>query len=352
MAPESKTEDTIKVKHNFEETTQLPAFNGTSTLNTELDDGYASIDDQDHLKKLTSASQSKLTIQDKQYFDELQIHGELIVDTINGIPIQQLVYSNQDLNLTKIIVHEIVVRKNETFDKLKQNLRKTATLDYEDPLVAEDSKSNLPYLVYASNVDRIEVTAIQVDGLINKLSFQELHENSLKINNENQVLLGTLNLKEVKTNNLFVENGVISGSNIKDIILIKNVSMGTTATASPHYNITQDVRFSQPVFINELTIVERMNNVHVNKGQLDVLLKNSEDEQLITGHKQFRSVKLLEPIVLQGKLLKSSLNRMNPIVSINEDIEIKGKHNVNRKILTFIGKHFFFKYFVLTNIFY
>lgn len=69
------------------------------------------------------------------------------------------------------------------------------------------------------------------------------------------------------------------------------------------YDINKDVRFTQDLFVNNLTVVKFLNSIPVRAdGNLDVLLKDIPEQQSITGIKSFENLELHNPIRLQGKI--------------------------------------------------
>ena len=93
---------------------------------------------------------------------------------------------------------------------------------------------------------------------------------------------------------------LMSAVNIDQLISINN---------SESVIIDQDISFTQDELpIENLFVAERLNNIKVIDGDLNVLRLNSDHVQVINGDKIFESVKLMTPIKLQVKIAKNYLN--------------------------------------------
>lgn len=83
----------------------------------------------------------------------------------------------------------------------------------------------------------------------------------------------------------------------------KKVSENLVQITEGAHDIHKDVRFTQDLFVNNLTAFKFLNNIPVRgDGGLDVLLKDTPEEQSITGVKTFENLELYDSIKLQGKI--------------------------------------------------
>lgn len=61
---------------------------------------------------------------------------------------------------------------------------------------------------------------------------------------------------------------------------------------------------------------------------MQVLRTSGVEEQTVTGEKIFGDVNLREPIVLRGKIESKSLERMNPVISIDKNLVLQGDFSI------------------------
>lgn len=239
--------------------------------------------------------------------DELTIEEMIEIEFINGHPFSDLVFAKRDLNVTAVVVDELILKNHRNYVEVAG--KRTADSKHEDMVKSASESFVAPN---TGVVDKMTVNSLIVDGLINRLSLSMLNEFALKIRGD-QVLESEINFEVLQAESLqaFAD---ISNRKINDIV----------QTVNGPFTVDQGIQFAAPVFINELIVNQRINNINVVKGAFNVLLKQSQRDQVIQAMKIFDEVKLLNPIVLQGKITKSNLNKINPIVSFTNDIVLEG----------------------------
>lgn len=139
--------------------------------------------------------------------------------------------------------------------------------------------------------DKLLVQNLTISGKFNENQIFPLFTNTLRssgfqIFNTNT---SSINIKNVTANRIATVSGLISGKNISDLVRID----------AGDFVIDQFVRFSRPLVIGNLEVLGRVNNIRVTNGKWDVLLKNSDQIQEITGFKEFENVELREPVIIR-----------------------------------------------------
>lgn len=162
---------------------------------------------------------------------------------------------------------------------------------------------------------------VYVDGFFNGGDIRELNSLLLKTRG-NQVLEAPFAFDNLTAPEVVLINGQLSGKTSADLISIKQ---GT-------YVIDQTVEFEEPVYAKTLALTERINNLQVLDGKLDVLLKNASQPQIVSGDKLFENVQLQSPISLQGKINSESLTNMNPVSIFDEDLVLEGNYEINGEV--------------------
>lgn len=236
--------------------------------------------------------------------DELTIGKMIVMDSINGHPFADLVLTHRDLNVSEVVVDELILTNRSNYMEImsKKNL-------IDDDLVGAATDN---FAAPATGVvDTLKVNSLIVDGFINRLDLSFLNEHVLKIRGD-QVLESEINFEFLQAASL--QSVSISQKQVDHIV----------RTMDGPFTVDQPIQFANPVFINELWVKDRINNINVAQERFDILLKRADYDQVIHALKIFNEVKLLNPIVLQGKITKSNLNKINPIVSITNDIVLEG----------------------------
>lgn len=239
--------------------------------------------------------------------DELTIEDMIEIEFINGHAFKDLVFSRRDLNVSEVVVNELILKNHKNYVEVTGR----SNLNHEVMMEAASESFVNPM---TGVVDTMKVNSLMVDGFINGWDISQLNELALKIRGD-QVLENKINFEVLQAASLQAF-GDISTKKIDDVV----------RTVNGPFTVVQDIQFVKPVSINELIVNERINNINVVKGSFNILLKRSDRDQVIHAMKIFNAVQLLNPIVLQGKITKSNLNKINPIVSFTDDIVLEGNH--------------------------
>lgn len=252
--------------------------------------------------------ESEAQVEEPIELDTLTIENMIFIEFINGHAFKDVVFSNRDINVSEIVVNELILKNYENYEEI---VGKTNARVKREEIVKPGGEN----FVYPNTgvVDNLSVNSLIVDGFINRLDMSTLNEFALKIRGD-QIIESEMNFEVLHGTSLQTQQ-TISNRKISDIVQTEN---------GP-FTVDHVIQFVKPVFINDLVVKERINNINVVKGNFNILLKKSDHDQVLQAMKTFDAVKLLNPIVLQGKIRKSNLNSINPIVSITDDIVLEGK---------------------------
>lgn len=242
----------------------------------------------------------------------LTVNGSLNIQSINGIPIQNLVYMKniKNQNLKSIVARQIVA-KNEFFVRGKvdgiemavdniilniprQILRPISleklTVKNINPINVNGMNFNeffsllerkfnlkLPNLIH-----ELDVEFVKIQNLLNGQNITEIAINALK-SSGSQLFLAPLQVKNLKVKDVNFDS---SPERISDIPISNLIDISDSKTIE----ILQDIRFVQPLEVNQLFVKERINNVNIKDGKLLILRTDGVEEQTVTGEKQTNSL--------------------------------------------------------------
>lgn len=245
-------------------------------------------------------SLSEFMVGDTLTVDELTITDSFHAERINGRNFSDLLRADSDLILDTMTVRELIIANNsKVHDKIEQKLLQN------DERVKRDVGSEKPLIF----------NDITVNGLVNGMDFDKFVEQVLRTDVDHQVLEAPVIITKLRANSIQTADGKIGGCDLSNIAhrRVKELI------------IRQGVRFEKPLTVQRLKTLQRFNQIFINNGKMDVLFKRSKNVQVMRGRKTFESIKLLEPISLEGKInVSSPLRKFQPIVTIDEDIELDG----------------------------
>ena len=289
---------------------------------------------------------------------KLLVDGPLRVETINGHSITDLVYTSnsRNRNMKDVIVNEVLIsdlfvkgkidgvelmEDNVILDRESQVLRPMSiekltvtkasgvsdinSLPFDEFFKLMRGKFNrkIPNMINQLNVD-----TMMIGQLLNQRNFTSLAINSLKTSGD-QVLLGETTIGQLKAKRIMFEK-VLRDQKISNVELAKLIDINDIRKPT---NIDQDIRFVDELDINRLIVTERIANIKVKDGQLQVLRKRGVTQQTVTADKFFDQINLLSPILLRGKIESKTLNVMNPVATINENLVIEGDYEIQGPVV-------------------
>lgn len=244
------------------------------------------------------------------YADTVYISKNIKIDFINDHPISNLMKSNKELNIRHIVADSIQLNSAKNYNKLLSQSRNDARVraaKNDQPIVRQVN-------TFSENLQELAVDELKIDGLINDIDLLTLDQFALKTMANEQAIEANFHIDHVHAVDVHNANQL----HLENIV---------RTTKGQHYEINQDIQFTQSINVNRLYVNERINNLKIVNGKFDALLKESNETQIISGGKEFENVKLLEPIVLRGKIKSKSLEQINPIVSISEPIVLEGTYH-------------------------
>uniref|UniRef100_A0A182Q8K7 Uncharacterized protein n=1 Tax=Anopheles farauti TaxID=69004 RepID=A0A182Q8K7_9DIPT len=179
---------------------------------------------------------------------------------------------------------------------------------------------------YGSDFDTIDADELKITGLLNEVDPRVLTE---------QVLLRDAAHDQRFSDKLVVDQITAHGVSVSDGKL-SGVEWDNVVRTTGEQHILQDLQFVQPLVVKSVFLRDRLNHIPVIEGKLQVLQLHSDTVQSVTGTKTFDYVTLLNPIELQGKINGESLSKMNPIMTIADDLELDGDYTIHGNV-TFAG---------------
>ncbi|XP_049294198.1 uncharacterized protein LOC125769507 [Anopheles funestus] len=178
---------------------------------------------------------------------------------------------------------------------------------------------------YGSDFETIDTDELKLTGLLNDIDPRILTEQVLHEQAVDQQFSGKLVVDQITAHNMEVVDSKLSG-----------VEIANVARTTGEQQIVQDLQFVQPMLVDNLYLQDRLNHIPVMERKLQVLHLASDEVQSITGTKTFDYVTLLKPIELQGKIDGDSLSKMNPIMTIGDDLVLNGDYTIYGNV-TFSG---------------
>ncbi|XP_055854741.1 uncharacterized protein LOC129918300 [Episyrphus balteatus] len=237
------------------------------------------------MKRHTSNKDHIEYVQDTLNVGTLVVRNSFKAKHINGIDVS-------NIQLNKVSAPKVIVNGN-----------------FKRPTQARSDIT--PEFVDALNVEHLMIT-----GTLNDISWSDLQFNTLKKTGQ-QFMKAPVKIGKLQTDSVFVISGTVNGQSLSKLV----------RTDGGSYVINQDVQFAKPIYAKNLTIQDRLNNIHVLQNNLDVLLLNSEEVQHMTGQKTFENVNLLEPVTISGRIF-GNLDLMSPFKPIHEPLNLVGDYTI------------------------
>lgn len=283
----------------------------------------------------------------------LTVNGPLKVQIINGLAITDLVYKSNRRNpkLAEILANEILMdnlfvngkidgveltRDNVILNQPNQVLRPLIIENLSVKSITNDAQVNaLPFdqfftllrrkvdVKIPNMINQLDVDAMTIGQFLNQRNFTAMSINSLKTTGD-QIVVSPLNIGRLTANKIVFQK-VLRDQEISNIPLKELIDIKDTRK---RIDIAQDVRFTDELTVNKTIVTERINNVNVKNQKLQVLRKSGLKQQAVTAEKFFDQVHLLSPIVLQGKIESKTLEKMNPIITVNDNLVLQGDYRI------------------------
>ncbi|XP_061402072.1 uncharacterized protein LOC133337882 [Musca vetustissima] len=234
--------------------------------------------------------------------------SEYVYETLN---IKQLTIDNK---LEAKIINKINI-ENPEFQAIHAD-KITIFEQFLKPL-PEDRSSDLNYM---EDNEVLMIENLNINGKLNEFTWMELLNDTLKREGDQQLINApNIKIKNLETSRLVVTSNVVNQQHLSTLIPIDG----------GEYVINQDIQFAQPIRAKSVQINERLNNVNVLQGKLDVLLRRSNETQIIEGPKSMRNVKVMEPVTIAGQMLGKHLESITPNKAIHQPLVLQGDFMIN-----------------------
>lgn len=231
----------------------------------------------DDLSDLMEVDGDALTI------DELTIIDNFYAERINGHNVSDLLRADVDLTLDTMTVGKLIIANNsENFVEIENQLMESDKRVKRDSFNATDDDAPLVF------------DDITVHGLVNGIDFNAFVEQALRTDVDHQVLEGAVRIDKLRAVAIQTADSKISNLELSNI----------GHTNADELIIRQHVTFEKGITVDRLKTLKHLNEIKIDNGKLDVLFKRSKSVQKIRGEKTFESITLLEPITLQGRIMK------------------------------------------------
>ncbi|XP_037941392.1 uncharacterized protein LOC119674329 [Teleopsis dalmanni] len=233
---------------------------------------------------------------DNVYVKTLIVRNKITSKNINGIEVANPIFESITANETYVTGK--IKTPNYDDDKLTMNTDKLTNLNDDE-------------------FDEINVDELQISGNLNEYSWEDIVNNTLKRTGA-QIIKGPATIGTLVTKNVEVINNHVNDHNLRKLVSIKE----------GNYVINQDIEFAAPISAKNVIINERLNNIHVYKNKFDVLLKKSNETQIVEGLKTFKDIKVLESIIISGKMEGPYFESISPTKTIDEELTLTGNYTI------------------------
>ncbi|XP_050067709.1 uncharacterized protein LOC126556488 [Anopheles maculipalpis] len=240
--------------------------------------------------------------------------GNVLLPNVNQI------FSAKNLMVKDLSVNRLTSKRFNSTDTVAVQ----RMMDQSRTLLAK-ARGAMPQ-EYSSDFETIDADHLKLTGLFNDIDPRVLSEQVLHGQAPDQHFTGKLVVEQIIAQNVAIVDTKLSGVEIENV----------ARTTGDQQMIVQDLQFVQPMLVDSLVLQDRLNHIPVMEGKLQVLHLTSDEVQSITGTKTFDYVTLLKPIELQGKIDGESLSKMNPIMTIGDDLVLNGDYTIYGNV-TFNG---------------
>ncbi|KAH8270837.1 hypothetical protein KR018_006377 [Drosophila ironensis] len=244
--------------------------------------------DAETTKKRNPSKRSADQLLEEHQFEEitvdtLVVHGTVQAERINGVDTKNPVF--ESIQAGKVYVSE--------------KYKAPATRITKPPL------------------EQLTVQDLQVKGKLNQLMWRQLQDQTLKRSGrDEQFIKAAIKIDHLQSEAVQVNNNELNNRMLGHLISVDGGD----------FIVQQDVQFAQPLQVNRLQINQRLNHIHVDRQNFDVLLREANHTQVIDGTKRFENVRVLEPISISGPLTGAQLRAMTPVKVTHQSLQLRGDY--------------------------
>lgn len=308
-------------------------LNKASELSTVKSETLNDIDLQHLLENIILLNQD-VNLEDPIKFEEVVINNLHGLNSVNGISPESIIRKHDDISLQDLEIEGQAIFN----DKLKVAGRLEGIKFTNDAVLLTSGSQVLKTDLSAKNLNinnlfginsdflsttsekitnDIKAKNITVSGLINNVNISLISESILKTHGDQEINAEYI-FDYVKINDL--NTGTLAGKQVpNDLIFV----------GGSKQEVNQDVQFENDVIMNNVLVEKRLNNIKVNDGKLDVLLKSSTSAQYIDGYKLIENVELIDRIKYRGKIDKKIQELFGPVTSYDGLITIIGNRTID-----------------------
>ncbi|XP_060530312.1 uncharacterized protein LOC132704368 [Cylas formicarius] len=280
-------------------------------------------------------------------FDFLLVENEFRSKLINNKSESEFIRANDDLDLRNLKVGGFVTFQNDVniLDNinnfsinmsnilLSEGDQELFNLNTNDVAILSLKCQYLNKLRFADissrfnetrsklkELDEVVANNVDIGGLMNEVSLEILRDQTLKKVGD-QRIEKTWYFDLLTTEELTVNGRISSQKFPEDMVLING----------EEYVINQDVNFEHELKVNKLEVLNSLNDIPVNdNGELEILLKDSNQRQYIRGAVSIENLLIANPILLRSKIKNDRFLNKSPLIMdagdhvIDDDLEIIG----------------------------
>ncbi|XP_030387031.1 uncharacterized protein LOC115633710 [Scaptodrosophila lebanonensis] len=232
--------------------------------------------------------------------------------------LRRLVRREVEYEFDDIMVENLVVHKNLQADHINginshapvYNTIKTPKVYIREPNGKELPRHRPTHL-------KFHIEDLQLNGTLNGLNWTQLLDQTLKCSGVDVQFIKA----PATISNLAAETVMVNSNKMNDRSLDQLIP-----TDGGDYIVQHDVQFAHLIKVNRLEINQRLNNIHVDRRHFDVLLKKSNETQIIEGSKHLENLKVLEPINMAGQMLGTKLRAISPMKVIHHSLQLHGDY--------------------------
>ncbi|XP_017105993.2 uncharacterized protein clos [Drosophila bipectinata] len=169
-------------------------------------------------------------------------------------------------------------------------------------------------------LENLTVQDLQLEGRLNQVNWTKLQDQTVKRSGRDvQFIKAAVELEHLDSEAVQVNGNEVSNRLLGQLIPVDGGD----------FIVQQDVQFAQPVQVNRLVMNQRLNHIHIDRQQFDLLLREANHTQVIEGSKRFENVRVMEPITIAGQLSGAELRAMTPVKVTHQSLNLQGDYVID-----------------------
>lgn len=201
---------------------------------------------------------------------KIKVNGDVVINDRLFVSdrIDNVKFVTENLLLkhgNQLIISSLNAEKIKTDKLFTPFINHEPTLNFLDRIVTENVAQNREVVHY----DEIVAEEFYVNGFFNDMDIRIFDTLLLKPEGD-QVIEAPYAIETLKANDVVLIEGSLSGKTSHDLVSVRD---GT-------FVVDSTVQFVHPIHAENLIVSERVNNIHVQEGRMDVLLKEANYTQV------------------------------------------------------------------------